>query len=56
MSDSLITRLNQLTAISRQRELTTQEQEERDRLRNEYRQRTRENLRQQLQEIKPEKK
>lgn len=56
MSDSLIARLNQLTALSRQRELTPQEQEERHNLRLEYRQRTRENLRAQLQGIRLEKK
>ena len=55
MSDFLIARLNQLTALSRQRDLTLEEQEERNNLRLEYRQRTRENLRAQLQGIKPEK-
>lgn len=56
MQDVLIARLNELTALSRQRELTPQEQEERHRLRLEYRQRCRENLRAQLQGIKLEKK
>lgn len=52
MNDSLIARLNQLTALSRQRELTQEEQQERQNLRLEYRRRTRENLRAQLQGIR----
>ena len=55
MSNSLIARLNELTALSRQRELTAEEQRERHNLRLEYRQRTRENLRAQLQGIRLEK-
>ena len=55
MNDSLIARLNQLTALSRQRELTQEEQQERQNLRLEYRRRTRENLRAQLQGIRLEK-
>lgn len=51
MSDSLIARLNELTALSRRRELTRQEQQERQELRLEYRRRCRENLRVQLQGI-----
>ena len=51
MSDSLIARLNGLTALSRQRELTQEEQQERQELRLEYRQRCRENLRAQLKGI-----
>lgn len=51
MSDSLIARLNELTALSRRRELTRQEQQERQELRLEYRRRYRENLRVQLQGI-----
>ena len=53
MSESLIARLTELTAVSRQRELTQEEQQERHDLRLEYRQRCRENLRAQLEGIKP---
>ena len=55
MNDPLIARINELTALSRRRELTPVEQQERQQLRNEYRRRTRENLKAQLRQVKLEK-
>lgn len=51
MEASLIARINALTALSRQRELTAEEQEERARLRKQYLEEFRLQMRQQLDQI-----